>query len=190
MVIEEFKIKSKDGRTRTKVKYECKICKQIKETNKEYINQNFTFTCRSCNNKITGKAKKGKPAKHRGKSLPHRCGKNNPAWKGGKWISSDGYVMILVKQGKLQNESGWSHYKKEHRIVMEKFLNRELSEKEKVHHINGEKQDNNIENLDLLSSDKEHRESHQSLQEIGYELYKEGKIGYDKNNHKYFRKDI
>ena len=39
----------------------------------------------------------------------------------------------------------------EHRIVMEQYLKRKLEKKEHIHHINHNKLDNRIENLQLLS---------------------------------------
>ena len=47
---------------------------------------------------------------------------------------------------KVKTETGWQA---EHRIVMERHLGRSLLAGETVHHINGDRLDNRIENLEL-----------------------------------------
>ena len=75
-------------------------------------------------------------------------GKDSPSWKGGKRIESGGYVEIY-KPGYLKARK--NGYVKEHRYVMEIKLGRYLHTHENVHHINGNKLDNRIENLELWS---------------------------------------
>jgi len=78
-----------------------------------------------------------------------RVGKNHPLWKGGRKTNVHGYVEILI---------GRSRYMLEHRIVMEKLLGRKLESFEEVHHKNGVKTDNRMENLELVLKRKHYGE--------------------------------
>jgi hypothetical protein len=75
-------------------------------------------------------------------------GEKNPNYKGGH-IDPNGYRIIYVDTVKI----------KEHRHVMEQFLGRKLTRDEEVHHINGDKLDNRIDNLTVLSK-KAHSNLH------------------------------
>lgn len=85
------------------------------------------------------------------KILPH--GAN---WGGGKYYSR-GYVKVFTPNHPNKDTRG---YVTEHRLVMEKKLKRFLTKKEIVHHINGIKNDNRLENLVLYSSQSEHVKEH------------------------------
>lgn len=76
-------------------------------------------------------------------------GPHHPRWRGGRFVTPLGYVAVYVPRHPRASIAG--QYVFEHRLVMEKYLNRELNPGEVVHHINGEKTDNRIENLVLMS---------------------------------------
>lgn len=84
----------------------------------------------------------------------------HPMWKGGRYKTSDGYIVI--KSPNHPNKDGGGYFK-EHRLVMENVLGRYLDKKEVVHHINGIRDDNRIENLKLFKNNYEHQKFHGSL---------------------------
>jgi hypothetical protein len=72
-------------------------------------------------------------------------GEKSVSWNGGKRILN-GYVHIYSPFHPFRND----HYVLEHRLVMEKYLGRYLTKDEIIHHKNGIKDDNRIENLLLV----------------------------------------
>ena len=81
-------------------------------------------------------------------AMRHMRGEKHHNWKGGRIITSSGYVNILLPDHPNANHSG---YVPEHMAVMSAHLGRGLKKGETVHHRNGEKQDNRLENLELWS---------------------------------------
>ena len=79
----------------------------------------------------------------------YRKGENNSAWKGGRLLSKDGYVLVLHPE--RYHKKGISRYMLEHRLVMERKIGRKLESNEIVHHLNGIRTDNRIENLVLIN---------------------------------------
>ena len=71
----------------------------------------------------------------------------------GKVRNANNYIMIWSPNHPHKNSS---NYILEHRLVMEKHLGRYLKPEEVVHHINGIRDDNRIENLILFPNRKAH----------------------------------
>lgn len=79
-------------------------------------------------------------------------GKDHFGWKE-KTINTQGYILVWSPD----HPHADNHKRvREHRLVMEKHLGRYLLPKEDIHHKNGIKTDNQLKNLELLSSRSEH----------------------------------
>lgn len=74
---------------------------------------------------------------------------NKFAWKGGKTVTTQGYVQIYSQDHPYRTSAG---YVMEHRLIMEKKIGRYLVPNiEDVHHKNGIPDDNRLENLVMIS---------------------------------------
>lgn len=123
--------------------YKCQIC-----------NESFTSkvkTRKFCSFKCAGKNASNKIVNHRGNT---NSGEKHHNWKGGGTINSHGYKEIPL--GKANKKI------LEHRLVVEQSIGRKLSRLEHIHHINGDKLDNRIENL-LILSPSEHSKLHMEM---------------------------
>jgi len=74
-------------------------------------------------------------------------------WRGGRRYDLHGYVLVYLLNHPLASIQG---YVFEHRLIMEDHLGRPLLPYEVVHHINGIPSDNQIENLQLFKSNRDH----------------------------------
>lgn len=88
------------------------------------------------------------------------AGPKHPAWKGGTFTNPKGYVYLTLPRDDPLYEYGincqragktFSRRMLEHRYVMAKALGRPLDVHENVHHRNGLRWDNRLENLELWS---------------------------------------
>jgi hypothetical protein len=106
------------------------------------------------------------------------------------YISNRGYRYVKVKEFD-ETSNGWEGYRPEHILIVEKALGRKLERTkngkgEGIHHVDGNKLNNLIDNLILYKDEKEHREIHNQLQELCFDLIKQGKIKFNKETKKYY----
>ncbi|MCK6462843.1 MAG: HNH endonuclease [Candidatus Pacebacteria bacterium] len=102
----------------------------------------------------------------------NRTGNKSWNWKGG----------IQNNHGYLRMTTGDKQYL--HRKVMEDFLGRKLLKNEHIHHINGNKQDNRLENLTVILNgehQKIHWEDGKHFGKLKCSFCKKTFIGYIRN---------
>lgn len=107
---------------------------------------------------------------------PRRIKELHHRWKGGYWKSKSGYILIRVYPNDFfYSMSSMRGYVREHRLIMAKHLGRCLLSSEDVHHKNGIRDDNRIENLELTMRGV-HISSHNKGYRDGFlKGYNEGK---------------
>ena len=82
-------------------------------------------------------------------SIKARTGKKGGNNKGGRIKDKNGYISVWQPNHGNSRSAGYVH---EHRLIMSNILNRPLERHENVHHINGVRDDNRIENLELWTT--------------------------------------
>ena len=137
------------------ITYKCEFCGK---ENTKFFRKDLKY--RFCNTTCNGKSLVVKFNKR------DRTGTKNPAWKGGRRVNYGGYIQIY----KPEHPRAAKRLKLvfEHHLVMEQKLGRYLKKGEVVHHLNGIKDDNRIENLQLLKNQAEHAKMHYSLEKHQY----------------------
>jgi len=147
-------------------RYCSKVCRN------EYVKANKgsrEITCEACgkvfreyNSNIKAYRTKTGRTYHR-RFCSHECrskmnkGPNNPLFKG-QTKNRAGYIVI---RGELVPEAYKSMIRRgdavlEHRLIMAQHIGRPLNDWEVVHHKNGVKDDNRIENLELHTNESHH----------------------------------
>lgn len=115
------------------------------------------------------------------KKAQRLVGEKSPHWRGGTYYTR-GYRMVkiaalspedvlLAEPMKCQNSSR-GDYIPEHRLVAARMMGRPLTSDEHVHHMNGKKDDNRPENLEVHSA-SEHRRTHVEVDREVWQLRKE-----------------
>lgn len=123
---------------------DCPDCGKERWVRKNYEDNPTSGRCRACGNKHYKEVKAKKMEEH-------------GMWNGGRHVRGDGYVNVkLSKDDFFYPMAGRKDYVLEHRLIMAKHLNRCLLPWEVVHHKNGVKNDNRLENLQLLPEGRWH----------------------------------
>lgn len=146
--------------------------RDISEISKTRRNNLCKHYCNNCNSyklagELAGKLRNQKYSKLIGKKIKPK----------------NGYYEVYVKGTHTYRPN--EDWVREHIIVMENHLNRRMNDGEVVHHIDGNKLNNDLNNLDVCTI-YEHNNCHAKIEQIVFELYKIGIVGYDKLNKKYF----
>lgn len=165
--------------------YYCDECEKIRRQlyYQKQKKEKILFRCEKCNKECLSP----KYCFNRRKYLICRkclmTGKGNNNYKDGQYINSLGYRVVRTNNQRKK-------YKLEHVLVYEEFLGRELKtefgpQSEQIHHIDGDKLNNTIDNLILCENMKEHKNIECQLNSVAMDLVKLGVIIFDKETKKY-----
>jgi len=134
------------------------IVKRAKEIGKKGTNKYIWVGCPECGVHRWVSYLFFIKGKYRLRGMCASCAISKAKIKRGKGShDSQGYILIHVpKTNPFYPMATKKNGIREHRLVMAKFLGRCLRPWEVVHHKNGIKDDNRIENLELMPSQKSH----------------------------------
>lgn len=122
------------GISRWKTEAACKLCGRIHWCKKESFYANKVKMCKDC-------------AIQRLKNK----GKDHLGYINGRVKRKSGYINVLLDPNdQYISMANSNRYVAEHRLVLAKNIQRPLKSCEHVHHLNGKKDDNRLENLMLL----------------------------------------
>lgn len=164
MIIENIKI---TNNSRKKVTRICDECGKQEKTHLGIVyggrkgRGNSKDYCKKCSYKY--------------RKLEHPKMEKSTSWNGGRYLNENGYYRVYI--GNLK-------YAYEHKVIMSKFLKRELMTEEKVHHIDCDKINNDITNLYLCPNKAFHWHVHQSLEDCVIKLLNKH-VWFNENKHIY-----
>lgn len=92
-------------------------------------------------------------------------GAKNPMWKGGRFVNTFGYVLILNREHPRADHMG---YVREHLIVAEKAVGHYLPSPICIHHVDGNRQNNSPQNLVICPNNGYHRLLHNRIRALKF----------------------
>lgn len=139
---------------------------ELRPGRQDHLTLQIWVTCPDC-----GQGRWKSASRARGEMLTPLCrpctrrrqrGAGHPPWKGGRGHTASGYIWLhingLCPRDRLLAKSMATRigHIPEHRLVMARHLDRPLQAGEIVHHINGIRDDNCLDNLRLLMKTTHH----------------------------------
>ena len=120
----------------------CPICRELKGKERyKRFEERHEGTCVDCGKEITRRAIRCRVCDNKART-GYFLGDKNPNWRGGK-THNEGYVYLRVGSTKERHHA----YRAEHIVVWEKANGKPLPKGWVIHHLNGIKDDNSLENL-------------------------------------------
>ena len=110
--------------------------------------------------------RKGCVTWNKGKKMAMMSGSKHPAWKGGTSLTGDGRTMIYKPSHKNARKNKYILLSV---FNMSKKIGRPLKKGEIVHHIDGDRTNDNPKNLMLFKNISEHTKFHHRL--LGHKKY-------------------
>jgi hypothetical protein len=165
-------------RIKTLTHWRCDQCQAEfnKVKNGPYNNQSKSY-CKTCVSKI-GLAKLAGAAGYQAKI------KNKFTNRVGTVISGkEGYPEVYIGKDYPYRPGGYRCIR-EHVFVMEMYLQRRIEKGEIIHHIDGNKRNNKLENL-FLTTVTEHNKLHAESESIIFELVKKGMVIFNRETARY-----
>lgn len=157
------------GERKSFVTVKCEGCGVVRTVRRNtHILTKTEHPCRACSNRRSGQLKVGKPSWNAGKRF-------EPKKLGSEYVNRFGYVMVYAGRENGRKDK----YLLKHRMVAAQMLGRPLDEHELVHHIDGDKTNNTPENLFVCRDMSHHREIHNRLERIAFDLYVQGVIRFN-----------
>lgn len=149
--------------SRLYIKAKCEVCK------KDMLKPKHDFLVRKnhfCSNKCHGIG---------------NSAEKNSNWTGGRKYKASGHVLVYAPD----NPYNYKGFVPEHRLVVEKDIGRYLTKKELVHHINGIKDDNRIDNLVIVTKEQHNLLHGRGIDKLIKELIDMGCIKFNRKKLEY-----